>query len=126
MSTYTHEQLQELFRKSRERQEKLRLQQEAEKLALRASKKAHRQLVQRQEKEAQRAKEEALRASFLIEIRKEVPENRWIEPRGTNNLYSKHELQNIEELFPNETGRIRWVNWERIVEEVRNQIQKNI
>lgn len=39
-----------------------------------------------------------------------------------DNLYTFDELMNIEQLYPNETGRINWLKFNEIVERVRNEI----
>ena len=128
MSNLTKEQIQELFRKSRERQEKLRLKQEAEKEAEKARMKARRQLVQQEIKEAQKAKEEALEAKeddSVSKLRRDIQiyHQKFIERESKeDDLYTLYELQHIEELYPNERGRIKWHNWEKIVEQVRHQL----
>lgn len=34
-------------------------------------------------------------------------------------LYTKYELEHIEELYPEEKGRINWLRWNEVVEECR-------
>ncbi len=43
--------------------------------------------------------------------------------RETNeeNLYSLYELQHIEELFPEEEGRINWIVWDKLIDKYRKQ-----
>lgn len=38
-------------------------------------------------------------------------------------LYTEYELKHIEELYPEETGRINWSSWERLVNEYRSKLQ---
>lgn len=38
-------------------------------------------------------------------------------------LYTEYELHHIEELYPEETGRINWSTWERLVNEYRSKLQ---
>lgn len=38
-------------------------------------------------------------------------------------LYTEYELHHIEELYPEETGRINWSSWERLVNEYRSKLQ---
>lgn len=37
-----------------------------------------------------------------------------------NELYTKEELQNIETLYPNETGRINWTVYQQLVNKLQN------
>lgn len=36
-----------------------------------------------------------------------------------SDLYTKYELEHIEELYPEEKGRINWLKWNEVVEECR-------
>lgn len=38
-------------------------------------------------------------------------------------LYTEYELHHIEELYPEETGRINWSTWERLVNEYKSKLQ---
>ena len=38
-------------------------------------------------------------------------------------LYTEYELHHIEELYPEETGRINWSSWERLVNEYRSKLE---
>jgi len=44
--------------------------------------------------------------------------------RETNedNLYSLYELQHIEELFPEEEGRINWIVWNKLIDKYRKNL----
>lgn len=44
-------------------------------------------------------------------IERETPENK---------LYSLFELQHIEELYPNEEGRICWTKWNELIQNYKN------
>ncbi len=48
----------------------------------------------------------------------------WLErePREED-LYTEYELKHIEELYPEETGRINWSSWTRLVNEYRSKLQ---
>ena len=38
-------------------------------------------------------------------------------------LYTEYELHHIEELYPEETGRINWSSWTRLVNEYRSKLE---
>ncbi len=123
MSNLTKEQIEEIFRKSRERQAKLREQEAQNKAAERLRKNKARKQQARLEKEAQKAKEEAELEAYRENIRQDVKPSRWIQDSPTNNLYSKYELEHIEELYPNETGRLSKKYW-LLIEKVKKELQE--
>lgn len=44
------------------------------------------------------------------------------EPREED-MYTKYELEHIEELYPEEKGRINWLKWNEVVEECRRMFK---
>lgn len=44
------------------------------------------------------------------------------EPREED-MYTKYELEHIEELYPEENGRINWLKWNEVVEECRRMFK---
>lgn len=126
MSNLTREQIEEIFRKSRERQARLREQEALKKAAERDKRNKARQQQARLEKEAQKAKEEAELEAYRESIRKDVKPSRWIQDSPTNNLYTKYELEHIEELYPNEEGRINWKAFNKSVMEFKKKWEEAI
>ena len=52
--------------------------------------------------------------------------SRYVErDNGEKLLYNLNELKNIETMYPDETGRINWDVWNRLVEECRNEFKKH-
>lgn len=118
MSVKSKEQIEEIFRRSRERKEKERLEQEKMKeqikaLEMKEYQKAYREKRKR-EKEAQRAKEQA-----QWERLRSIPMDDWI-LQDKGEFYTKYELEHIEELYPNERGRLSDRFFE-IIEEAKKE-----
>lgn len=117
MSVLSKEQIEEIFRLSRERKEKERLEQEKMKEQIKALEtkkyqKAYREKRKR-EKEAQRAKEQAQWERF-----RSIPMDDWI-LYDTGELYTEYELRNIETLHPREKGRLNFEWLDNFIKTVR-------
>lgn len=57
------------------------------------------------------------------QIELENYQDRWmLWETNESDLYTLDELKNIEELYPNETGRIRWDVWNQVVSETKKNI----
>lgn len=128
MSVKSKEEIEEIFRRSRERKEKERLEQEKMKeqikaLEMKEYQKAYREKRKR-EKEAQRAKEQA-QCEYEWNKARDISDIKWMEKKYSDyyGLYTKYELQHIEELFPEEEGRINWEVWMKGVEEGRRLME---
>ena len=136
----TKESLQRMFEERRRQQEKKQKRQE------------HKQQTKQRLQAIYRHQDQVLKKS-LQELRKTTMDNlsKLVKKRSQNvrkpsqiesyncyqdkwqlwetnesDLYTLDELKNIEELYPNETGRIRWDVWEKLTNKGRKWIKENI
>lgn len=70
-------------------------------------------------KETKQTPEKPLKYTYSLTIYQSHQVER--EP-NEDNLYSLYELQHIEELFPEEEGRINWIIWNKIIDKYRKTL----
>lgn len=76
-----------------------------------------------EEKRKKREKEDA-KKKYITSRTVSVYNEKWIEREAREeDLYTEYELHHIEELYPEETGRINWSVWERLVNEYISKLR---
>ena len=99
---------------ARKRAERELLKQEKQK-----EREARRQQAELQQKQKEEEQERIKRERYEWDKQRDISDIKWMEKKYSDyyGLYSKYELQHIEELFPEESGRINWSVWNALVEE---------
>lgn len=108
-----------LMEESRARQERLRQQKREKKERQRKADEHRRKQMQRQ-LEIQRKEDEERKEKERYRQAREIDMRGFF---GDGELYTKEELMNIEETHPEETGRIRWQVWNRLISEFQHMLK---
>lgn len=134
MKNRTQEQLKAMFEQYRHEQEKKKLKKQQQTLQLRQAlyKKAD-IIIKKAFQEEKKKRLEQLQLLMKQKPKEEVKIQRTLPlhiygqmiERDTNEeeLYTLDELKNIEELYPNEIGRIRWDVWDKLIEKTQKELK---
>lgn len=107
---------------ARKRAERELLKQEKQK-----EREAKRQQAELQQKQKEEEQERIKRERYEWDKQRDISDIKWMEKKYSDyyGLYSKYELQHIEELFPEETGRLSDRFFE-IIEEAKKEYAEKI